>query len=73
MIDYWQQVCIRYMFLNADKVDIPDFVRYVTLWPTHLMMAHFWIWNFDRFVVYQDDMQQILDFFTEQTKVENWR
>jgi len=65
----WLAVCVLYVGAKSKENDWNsteslDKVRdYAAVWPIRLMVCYFWIWDFRRFIVNQDEMNNIVDYF----------
>ena len=75
LADAWYIVCVTYAAekMRDDGWDARRAVRaieeYSAIWPIFHIVIHFWIWDFRYFVINQDKMQIILDYFVEKRKV----
>lgn len=63
----WHEVCLLYILSNIDSRH--DLDKYIETWPLYMMILYIWDWNFKSFIVNQEEMTIILDFFREQFKV----
>lgn len=59
----WKKLCVQYLLFNPSEENFNNFSSYTEMWPMHIIILEFWVWNFSKYIVNQDSMIKIIDFF----------
>jgi hypothetical protein len=67
IITCWKEVCAIYVLENKETPN--EFLLYTETWPFYTMLFNILIWDCKTFIVNQEELEKILDFFMEKGKV----
>ena len=62
----WEEACVVYMVECKEPININE---YMETWPIWLMVGYFWVLDYRTFIVNQDKMSKLLDFFQEKSRM----
>ena len=62
----WEEACVVYMVECKEPINIAE---YMETWPIWLMVGYFWVFDFRVFIVHQEKMDILLDYFKEKGRV----
>ncbi len=57
----WEEVCVLYILQTGEPAN--KITEYIETWPNWLIVGYFWVWDFRPFIVHQDSLKKILDYF----------
>jgi len=67
----WLEVCVKYVIITNFNKNLTETEQnylideYSQVWPLQSIIPRIWIWDFRNFIVDQENMKKILDFFRE--------
>lgn len=62
--DMWLKVCDKYFKYHLNLTE-EDKAEYVQVWPKFSIFVRFWEFNFEKFIINQDKLQEVKMFFAQ--------